>query len=1500
LEFGTETGEFRWVIDHDDSGSYIIKFFLDDGGDTIAERELSFIIAKSNRVPIIDDLTNITANENDIVEFVVKGSDEDKEDVLKYSLLSEEKEFAEYFDTKTGVFKWQTTNADSGNYKLILSVSDGETEDTTEMYITIGDVDRPPFINIESIIIDDENQTDITNNISMDENSKLEIMLSISDPDGDLCITSVTDIHKKCNFDVNSNMITWKTTYEDEGVYEFIVNTDSNGQKVAKSIKVNVNDVNILGDQAPVLDGIGEKTFTEGEEIEFNIFASDPDGDEVQIVVTGLPDGAEFDSLNWKFTWQTNNSNNGEYKIIFTASANGESVSEIVKLTVLDIDREPYLIALDSIKVKEKERIEFQIGGGDPDGDELTFSMENLPTGANFDKSTKTFVWQTDFSSYREYIVNAKIEANGKYKEKEKEIEIEVENTDRAPYFYNIENQEVEEGNLAFDVNGVYPENDDEEVVISVYNLPDGAIFSGNSFSWTPDYDMQGNYELLFTITSNGLSDSENVVISVGDVDRPPKILRIEDYYIYENEKVEIDITASDPDGETTVISVVGDLPVGAKIEGSKLSWTPDYTQDGDYEIIISADSNELSDKEKFIITVFNKDRSPVIDESDSVEIKEGETLSKLINTNDPDGDKITWFVEFLPEGATFDNEIGKLYWEIDYDSAGSYDIAVNAEANGLIDKKIITLEVEEVDRLPIIEDLSGKSVMENRDLIFYVVSYDPDSTDVEITTENLPEGATFDKDTMQFNWKPTYSDKGVYTVSFISKSNGLTTQEDLVISVGNVDRPPILSPIGNRKIKENSAIIIEIKAIDYDQDIIDYKVEGIPDGAMFKSSTNEFIWNPDFDDAGIYQLEVTVSANGESDKEIIEIVVENVDRSPDITELLDVEIKEGAKIEFTIFASDPDSDEIDLSCINLPNGAEFNSSTGKFVWSTGYSDSGNYQLVFKAESLELFDIYTAVIDIENVDRSPEIKNIEEKIVDENKVIKFTVSAIDLDGDKVKVSAENLPTGSMFNETTKEFYWKPNYDDYGEYTLQFTGEANGVSDTESVKIVVENIDRSPVVTSSLNYSVDEDKKLEFVVVGKDLDGDSIEYKLESLPEGSSYNYESKIFEWTPSFEDSGVYILKLKLKSNELSDEKEIKITVNNVDRAPMLNVIGDIEKAENSNIAFTILATDLDGDNIKYSVIGLPIGAEFNTETGAFNWDTTYSDASVHNLEFSASSNDLVDKGSTKITVNNVDRAPVISDIPSKSIYESEEVRFTVEALDPDGDDIIYSVAGVPEGAIFDSETKEFNWKTGYDSTGRYTVTFKAVSKDMSDSIDVLILIGNVDRAPVITSDIEYTVSENSELTFVVTGTDSDGDNIIFSLDNIPIGAEFNSEINVFKWKPDYDSSGEYKLSTIAKSNDLSDSSEIKITVKNTDRAPILTSIGNKETKENTILKFTVEAVDLDGDNIIYSATDLPTGATFDSSTRLFEWNIGYSDTGIYIVEFKVESNGLTDNKYG
>jgi len=40
LEFGTETGEFRWVIDHDDSGSYIIKFFLDDGGDTIAEREL--------------------------------------------------------------------------------------------------------------------------------------------------------------------------------------------------------------------------------------------------------------------------------------------------------------------------------------------------------------------------------------------------------------------------------------------------------------------------------------------------------------------------------------------------------------------------------------------------------------------------------------------------------------------------------------------------------------------------------------------------------------------------------------------------------------------------------------------------------------------------------------------------------------------------------------------------------------------------------------------------------------------------------------------------------------------------------------------------------------------------------------------------------------------------------------------------------------------------------------------------------------------------------------------------------------------------------------------------------------------------------------------------------------------------------------------------------------------------------------------------------------------
>ncbi|MHC4302647.1 MAG: InlB B-repeat-containing protein, partial [Planctomycetota bacterium] len=78
--------------------------------------------------------------------------------------------------------------------------------------------------------------------------------------------------------------------------------------------------------------------------------------------------------------------------------------------------------------------------------------------------------------------------------------------------------------------------------------------------------------------------------------------------------------------------------------------------------------------------------------------------------------------------------------------------------------------------------------------------------------------------------------------------------------------------------------------------------------------------------------------------------------------------------------------------------------------------------------------------------------------------------------------------------------------------------------------------------------------------------------------------------------------------------------------------------------------------------------------------------------------------------------------------------------------------------------------------------------------------------------------------------------------------------------------------------------------------RAPVLSSIGNKSVQENATLSFTVSATDADGDPLAYSAQNLPGGATF--SSRTFRWTPSTAQAGTYQVIFTVSDGQATDSE--
>ncbi len=77
---------------------------------------------------------------------------------------------------------------------------------------------------------------------------------------------------------------------------------------------------------------------------------------------------------------------------------------------------------------------------------------------------------------------------------------------------------------------------------------------------------------------------------------------------------------------------------------------------------------------------------------------------------------------------------------------------------------------------------------------------------------------------------------------------------------------------------------------------------------------------------------------------------------------------------------------------------------------------------------------------------------------------------------------------------------------------------------------------------------------------------------------------------------------------------------------------------------------------------------------------------------------------------------------------------------------------------------------------------------------------------------------------------------------------------------------------------------------------APVLEPIGNKTVNEGELLQFTINAT---GENLTYSAGNLPAGASFDPDTHVFTWTPDFTQAGTYRVNFTVtDPDGLADSE--
>ena len=560
-------------------------------------------------------------------------------------------------------------------------------------------------------------------------------------------------------------------------------------------------------------------------------------------------------------------------------------------------------------------------------------------------------------------------------------------------------------------------------------------------------------------------------------------------------------------------------------------------------------------------------------------------------------------------------------------------------------------------------------------------------------------------------------------------------------------------------EIDEGQKLSLGLNVEDPDADELDY--------AFSRPLDENGEWQTTYGDAGEYGATITVSDGIESASENITIIVRRKEETPSIDLFSpkeeSVSIDEGETIKFEALASDLNDDA--LSYRWTVNEEEVSESQ-EMAFETNYEDSGTYKVGLAVSDGTGNAVKEWNVEVKDVDLNALLSGIKDVELLETETARLELPNFMRYGLKYTISE---PIGD-------DNKWETDYGDSGEYTVSVEAEGNGFSGEKEVKIVVKNKDRKPEITALKDLTVNENEEVRIEVNVKDSDGDKMTLSAENIPEGASF--EGSTFTWTPGYDfvrknNAFDYVLDkfrifggsvdviFRASSNELSDEKKVRITVKDANRPFVLEEIKNVEVDEGEEIVIDPKYTDPDADKVSFSYSGFMDSSR--KKTG-------FDDAGIYFVKVIATDGFYTETKFLEVKVNDVNRNPSFDKIKDIfEIKEGEELMIELSGKDADNDALAFSADNLPIGAELRGNV--FSWTPGFDAANgtekEFAVDFAVSDGNDIDSKKAKIAVGNVNQAPKILSASNTLIAvKGTALRFEVDASDGDGDKLTYEWD--------------------------------------------------------------------------------------------------------------------------------------
>ena len=265
---------------------------------------------------------------------------------------------------------------------------------------------------------------------------------------------------------------------------------------------------------APVITGTPPTTVKVGQAYYFDASASDADHDRMRYSITNKPVWATFERKSGVLRGTPGSSHVGKYPNIQISVSDGKVSTSLPLFTITvtstsssTSNRAPTISGSPATSVAAGQAYSFQPNASDPDGDSLSFSIENKPVWATFSASTGR-LYGTPTTSHAGTYGNIVIKASdstlstslGAFS-----ITVTNAGTNAAPTITGSPATSVPAGQ-AYNFQPSATDTDGDVLTFSIQNRPSWATFSPTTgrLSGTPTASQAGVYSNIVISVSDG------------------------------------------------------------------------------------------------------------------------------------------------------------------------------------------------------------------------------------------------------------------------------------------------------------------------------------------------------------------------------------------------------------------------------------------------------------------------------------------------------------------------------------------------------------------------------------------------------------------------------------------------------------------------------------------------------------------------------------------------------------------------------------------------------------------------------------------------------------------------------------------------------------------------------------------------------------------------------------------------------------------------------------